>query len=330
MIPRLALIAWILVLVLLILGAYLRHSQAGSGCSEWPKCYGRISATLGSNESPTAQREIAQPRWATRSHRAVAGLIAVVVVAITALSVIRRKRGAVLLSAFLALANLLFLIALGLWAGGSRSPLVTVGNLLGGVALLGILWWLYLTSRPLPKAHKPPSRPVIPLWMVVGLMLAFTVITLGAFSSAIYAGVACEGFPACSGVWWPRATPEEIFSLFRPLPTDDSGVVIGGPGQTAVQLTHRMGAVVLLVWGIAAGWRLTTAGTGAQGWSIALLVLTGVQIMLGISVAIKPSVLATALAHNLAASLLLIALLHVLHHHLSTRLPTNSENPQLK
>ena len=163
MIPRLALIAWILVLVLLILGAYLRHSQAGSGCSEWPKCYGRISATLGSNESPTAQREIAQPRWATRSHRAVAGLIAVVVVAITALSVIRRKRGAVLLSALLALSNLLRLIALRQWSGFSRSPLVLAGITLGSSALLGLLSRSHLPTRSLPDATDPTCTAVLPL-----------------------------------------------------------------------------------------------------------------------------------------------------------------------
>lgn len=315
MIPRLALIAWVLVLALLMLGAYLRHTQAGSGCNEWPQCYGRIGFSIDSptpNATPQALAGKTQPTWATRTHRAVAGLIAVLVVALAVLTVIRRERGSVLFFALLGLANLVFLIALGLWAGGSRSTLVTVGNLLGGIGLLGIMWWLYLLSRPPSVDKKTDGNAPTMGWLSIGLTLIVVTITLGALTGASYSTLSCNGFPLCADFQWSALNSTDIAAFVSPPPTDEYGVVAAGNEQIIVQILHRLTAGVLLAWGIAAAWRLLRSHTGIQGWYLTMLMLLVLQIALGISVALAPSVLVVALGHNIIAPLLLITALSVL------------------
>lgn len=316
-IPRLALTAGILVLTLLMLGAFLRHNQVGSGCSVWPSCYGQI----GAGTTPKALDVRSQPRWATRAHRTIAGLIAVLVIGLAVFSVARRQRGAALALPLLAMVNLLFLVALGIGAGGSRSPDVTVGNLLGGISLLGLLWWLYLTSRSpdTPPAESPSTRPI---WIGVGLTLVATEIVLGAIASANYSALACAGFPDCNGQWWPSAALGEALNLFRTLPTDGSGMVFSGADQVAIQLTHRIGALVVMAWGVVFVWQLIAAGQRPRGWEVVLLLLLLFQFGLGMGTAVTPSTLAIALGHNIGAPLLLIAMLGTLHHHLAARAPT--------
>ncbi|KAA3629497.1 MAG: hypothetical protein DWQ09_04420 [Proteobacteria bacterium] len=330
MISRLALAAWVLVLVLLVLGAYLRHSHAGSGCSEWPACYGRIGSDptltepLKTDHKPSLK---AQPHWATRAHRAVAGLIAVLVVAIAVLCVARRERRTALMFSLLALANLVFLVALGLWAGGSRSPSVTVGNLLGGISLLGLLWWLYLETRS-PATALTKSMIAMPIWIGIGLVLVTAEIVLGAITSAKYAALACASVPDCNGLLWPSTALGDALDLFRSLPTDSSGTVIGGAEQIAIQLSHRIGAAVLLVWGAFFIWKLLTTGQRPRGWDAALLLLLLFQSGLGMGTAVAPSTLAIALGHNIGAPLLLVAMLGALHHHLAAGAPSplNADN----
>lgn len=319
MIPRLTLITWFLVLTLLVLGAYLRHSHSGSGCSDWPECYGRIDTRPSSGPESAARAPITpRPEWAIRSHRGIASLIAVLVIGLVVLSLAQRRRGGFLAVPLLALGNVGVLVVLGLWGGDSRAPINTVGNLLGGVSLLCLLGWHYLSTRPFPTASAG-ATPVVRPWIAVGLLVVGAEIVLGAVTSANYAALACTGFPHCNGNWWPSASVAEAFDLSRTLATDESGTVIRNPAQAAAHLSHRLGAVLVLGWGIGLLWHLGKTGDRPRGWDAALLVLIVLQITAGITVAMMPSMLTAALGHSIAASLLLVALLGALHHHASIR-----------
>ncbi|MGB5345599.1 MAG: COX15/CtaA family protein, partial [Woeseia sp.] len=121
---KLAIISLLLVIALVSLSAYLRLQNSGIGCPDWPACYGNI----GSPEQPAASvgdayerlvDDATQPMsWATPAHRLVASVLGLLIVAMTLVS-IRRRRDRFLSVALLALT--VFLAWLGIYSGGLHS-----------------------------------------------------------------------------------------------------------------------------------------------------------------------------------------------------------------
>ena len=130
----------VLMLATLSLSAFMRLSQAGLGCAEWPACYGQNLRTAPTGESVSAGPAVAAARLA---HRVVASLTLLLVIVMTmatlATQPILRRAGALSL-ALLLLA--LGLAALGIATPGARLPAVAMGNLLGGFAMLALCWRL--------------------------------------------------------------------------------------------------------------------------------------------------------------------------------------------
>ncbi len=315
-VPRLALITWLLVLALLAVSAYLRHSHVGSGCVDWPSCYGQIenSATA----LPAAPDTRAQQFWAKRTHKVIAVLIVLLVAVLVLQSIRRRHSGALLALPLLILFNLLLLSALGIVAGTSRSPIVTMGNLSGGVTLLCLTWWFYLVAGS--SRHALPSRlRTTPPWWVAGLILTSAVVILGMFTSANYAALACSGLPDCNGAWWPSGALGEAINLVRPIATDDTGTVISGAAQESIQLAHRIGAFALVIWSVVLVARPVLQRALPQAWDLTFVLLLLLQYLAGTGLVLDPSSLTVAMAHNLGSSLLLVALLGAIHHHLAHR-----------
>jgi heme a synthase len=61
---RLALLATLLALVVVLLGAYTRLTHAGLGCPDWPGCYGFISVPKTEAQLAHARRcTFPTPRW---------------------------------------------------------------------------------------------------------------------------------------------------------------------------------------------------------------------------------------------------------------------------
>ena len=79
------LLAAVLALVVVILGAYTRLSDAGLGCPDWPGCYGHVGvpaspAALDRANEAFAQRPVEPAKaWKEMVHRYAAGLLGLVV-----------------------------------------------------------------------------------------------------------------------------------------------------------------------------------------------------------------------------------------------------------
>lgn len=87
---RLALLATVLALVVVLLGAYTRLTHAGLGCPDWPGCYGFISVPKTDAQLAHAQRHFpdtpvhVEKGRSEMVHRYFAGTLALVIVLLAA------------------------------------------------------------------------------------------------------------------------------------------------------------------------------------------------------------------------------------------------------
>jgi cytochrome c oxidase assembly protein subunit 15 len=137
-------------------------------------------------------------------------------------------------------------------------------------------------------------------------------IALGGWTSANYAALACgNDFPRCVGQWWPRADFHEGFVLWRGIGVDYEGGVLDGEARIAIQLAHRIVAVLVFGHLLAVAIRLLrTPGMHAWGFTLGTLVVA--QVSLGIANVKLGLPLHVAVAHNAGAALLLFVLVSLL------------------
>jgi len=147
---KLTLIATLLALCVVVLGAYVRLSDAGLGCPDWPGCYGTL--TVPQSESALAHAQSVYPdspvehgkAWKEMIHRYLAGVLGLLVLAIFVLGWRARKELEVSpwLPSFL-LVLIVFQAALGMWTVTLLlKPAVVTAHLMGGMTTLAILAWI--------------------------------------------------------------------------------------------------------------------------------------------------------------------------------------------
>jgi len=292
---RLVSIALALVLVITLSSAFIRLSQSGLSCPEWPACYGAQV------EIPAAAPFEGWPVFIARVvHRIAASLAGILFLVIAALGW-HRWRGDSRRAAAVMLVVLAGLLA---WLGTytpSALPAVMLGNLLGGMALLGLLAWLWQpdgTAEVLPRWMR--------FWIVVGLALVALQMAFGGLIGARYAALACAGLPGWGGGFWPAGADWRAFDPF--LPNDG----LADASRQALHLAHRFVALILsalLAW---IGWRHARLRGAQQALGIALLALIAIQIALGAAMLLADFPIALAVMHNALASLVLIVLASML------------------
>ena len=314
---RLGLLASILALAVVMLGAWVRLSDAGLGCPDWPGCYGHLTVPTFSLEISDANLEFPErpvethKAWKEMIHRYFAGSLGLLIAAMAFLALRNRHdpRQPVFLPLLL-LGLVIFQALLGMWTVTLQlKPLVVMGHLLGGFATLSLLWWLYLRTRVSGNQYLFTQFNLLP-WAVLGISLLIVQIALGGWTSSNYAALACPDFPTCQGKWWPETDFSEAFVLWRGLGVNYEFGVLEHPARTAIHLTHRIGAVIvagyLLFIGLV-GMRHLSGG--ARNMAVVVLLLLLTQVGLGISNVIFHLPLPVAVLHNGVAALLLLALL---------------------
>ncbi len=373
-------IAWLAVALtacVVVFGAFVRLSDAGLSCPDWPTCYGRAAwpSTVEAIRHPTAAdiRPLETHKaWREQVHRHLAATLGVLVLALALLAARRRRwgvaqvlaaaalvaaaiplymRGGYVAASVLAavgegillfaalrwwladrsatasrpvapvaaltLAVIVFQALLGMWTvTWLLKPVVVMGHLLGGLLTFSLLAWMAwrATDRPIRLVDAPALRR----WLLLALVALVVQIALGGWVSANYAALSCgagtwsaDNFPKCVGLWAPPADFREGFVLWRGVGVDYEGGVLDGASRIAIQLAHRMMAVLATLALLWAALRLLRV-PGLLGWAITLAVLTLAQVTLGILNVKLALPLAVAVMHNAGALLLLFVLVSLL------------------
>ncbi len=312
-----------------VVGAFVRLTDAGLGCPDWPGCYGQLTPHHARGEierAVEAQGGVHGPvslgkAWKEMFHRYIAGGLGLIILAITVLAWVRRRtlaQSPALATALLALVVLQ--AALGMWTVTMLlKPVIVTLHLLGGLATLALLLWLALRQQA-PAQIDPVVKSRLRPWAVLATGVVVAQIALGGWVSTNYAALACVDFPTCHGEWLPRMDFQHGFQLVRELGMTAAGTHLSYDAITAIHWTHRIGALVTLfvVGGFA--WALLRHPSLVR-LGVVLLAVLMAQIALGITNVLAGLPLAVAAAHNAGAAILLMSMV-VINFVLHPRHPT--------
>lgn len=321
---RPGLVALVIAFLSLLFNAYTRLSDIGASCPDWPSCYEQLFRDKTAQAGDTldyaeAPRNIELKRTLSRC---LYGVLGITLMWLAALAWKYRKRQRDRMVQPPLVVALSIFVPTVLWdlsVDIPFRPFMVMTQLLGGVLLMAMLWWIVLREvqfwRPVNvTAFTRALRPRV----VVALVLVAMQIAFGGWSVANYAGLACLDFPTCQGQWWPAM--DFLGGFF---PGHDVGLWVGGQSPemsavTAIHMAHRLGALMTMLY---LGWlslHVLLRGTHENlcRYGLLILIILSVEIILGVLQMVAHLPLLLAVLHSGAAVLLLlsvITLYHVVH-----------------
>lgn len=312
----LAVFAIILTLGVITLGAYTRLTDAGLGCPDWPGCYGFLKVPQQEHHIAQAMQAFpdrpvhAEKAWNEMIHRYFAGTLGLLIAFIFITSWWRSAKPKLLPSILAVL--VIFQAALGMWTVTlNLLPLVVMGHLLGGFAILSLLALYWLKQQP-----KLPAQPeLIGLKPLAGLAVIVLIIqiALGGWTAANYAALACIELPICEPGWLQRMDLVAAFDLHLGHDDYEYGVMSAEARQT-VHVLHRFGALITFSVLAIFLWQLWQRAIQSRVRKLTLIaaILLVCQFCLGLMNVVLHLPLANAVAHNVVAANLLMVLVLLL------------------
>lgn len=282
---RLNLLAVIWCFCLVVIGAYVRLSDAGLGCPDWPGCYGHVTVPAADHEIAAAEARFperpveAAKAWKEMIHRYLAEALGLFIVVLAVMSVFIKDPQRPRKLPWFLVALVIFQGILGMWTvTWQLKPLAVTGHLIGGMSTFSALLWMWLSVRPRASAavgvihtrtHEIRSeraaamvieREVVaagageaPLraprglraFALVGLIVVACQIFLGGWTSTNYAALACPDLPTCHGSFLPELDLPEAFTLWRGLGINYEYGVLDARARVTIHYIHRVGALVV-------------------------------------------------------------------------------------
>ena len=301
-------VAFALGLVVVVLGAYTRLVDAGLGCPDWPGCYGfflvpqsEVDVALANERFPSTPVE-ADKAWPEMVHRYAATTLGIVILAMLACAAIKRQ------ALHFPIALTVLVIAQGIFGAWTVTlklwPQIVTLHLLGGFATVGLLWLYLIRLRVIPAQSLPQSAHRIAL-LVAGVLVVQ--IALGGWTTSNYAALACPDFPLCHGQVIPAMDWLRGFNIFQAIGPNYLGGELSNDARIAIQFSHRVGALIVVVATI---WLMTRLPPLVR-WTLGLVLLA--QFTLGVSNVVFNLPLAVATLHNFGALIYLLAIVYIVY-----------------
>lgn len=304
--------------VVIGLGAFTRLMDAGLGCPDWPGCYGHlVPLTIAAEKQvflhyPHATLDVFKA-WAEMIHRYFAGILGFMILAIVGMIFTKtlRTRSNIILG-FCILLLLIYQILLGQWTVTYKLlPIVVTQHLLGGFLILTVLWLVYLNNT-VALSYQPIGTKGIKIAAIMGLILIFLQILLGAWTSTNYASLSCPDFPFCYNSQ-PLMTMhiKQALNIFSPIGINYEGGVLPDHVRQTIHMMHRLGAFIVTCYLIV--FTIFFMRNGKPGLDLlkSIYLVWGVlciQLCIGMINVIYKLPLVTAVSHNLIAVVLLLSM----------------------
>jgi cytochrome c oxidase assembly protein subunit 15 len=291
---RMALAAAALTFVVIVASAFMRHTQAGLSCADWPACYATLGAP-GADAVPSAGVHLARIAHRLAATSVLALVIGLLLIAWTQKPAWRRAGGRALAALTIAGA----LAVLGIITPGARIPAVALSNLLGGYAMLAALVATHAVTTRAPS----PSRGAR---AVAALALAFVFVqaALGGTIGVQFASLACPALGDCGAWTWREFLAAGALDPLRPVTAND-GRVIAPAGAAGLHVLHRICGLAAVALVLATAMMLRQARPRlARTLAAVVAIATGLGLF---AVSPQPA-LPVVVAHNACAAIL-VALL---------------------
>lgn len=290
-------------MVVILLGAYTRLTNAGLSCPDWPNCYGYLTAPHTASQLQTAAENYpASPvnikkAWTEMTHRYFAGTegILVLILALSILFTHKTSHFKASLIGFSLIALLGIQVMLGMLTVTEKlKPVIVLAHLVTGLSLLSVLWWSYLDLHLREDHFIKQQHSSFAPWFWIAVILVAVQITLGGWVTTHYAGLACVDFPYCNGELLPSIKWHALNTHL-----------------ISIQMLHRIGAIIVGSY-LSILALCLLFNTSFRGIATLLLSLVALQITLGILNIVWLLPVWVALLHHAVAMFLLLTVITAL------------------
>jgi len=312
-----------LTLVVISLGAWVRLTDAGLGCPDWPGCYGLLTTpdtvdelAKAKENYPNASIDVGKA-WREMLHRYVAGILGLYVFFITYISIKYSKQNYILpvsISILIVIQAIMGMLTVTMLV----KPTVVTTHL-----FFGMLTATLLFINGLKYSGLNLLQDKLPVYAISAIVLTWVLlviqILLGGWTSTNYASLACTDFPKCLDQWYPKEMVfDKAFNIFNLPDINYEGGFLAYGAKVAVHYIHRVTALVLslsflLTLVIILKLKNHAFLKKIISFSLVFFVL---QIILGISNVIYSLPLNIAVWHTMNAAILLALLSGALYYSL--------------
>ena len=320
-ISKLSFVGALFTLIVISLGAWVRLTDAGLGCPDWPGCYGLLTTPDTVDELakareyyPNADIDVGKA-WREMLHRYMAGLLGLYVFFITYISIKYSKRSytlPVLISILIIIQAIMGMLTVTMLV----KPTIVTTHLFFGMLTASLL---FINSLKYSNISMSPEKiPAIAL-IIITITWVFLIIQilLGGWTSTNYASLACTDFPKCLDQWYPKEMIfNEAFNVINLPDVNYEGGILAYGAKVAIHYSHRITALILTFVFISALYvvfKLNKHSLLKKLMSISIIFFI-LQIILGISNVVYSLPLNIAVWHTMNAAILMALISSALYY----------------
>ena len=308
-------------LFVISVGAWVRLTDAGLGCPDWPGCYGLLTP-------PISDLELAQAKnihpdaiidtgkaWREMLHRYLAGILGLYIFFTAYLTFKYSKNTSNILPIALVILIIIQSIMGMLTVTELVKPTIVTIHLILGMTTASLMYWNGL--KVAVNHNMINLNRTLVLIITLCIFGLLTQIILGGWTSTNYASLACTDFPKCSNQWWPNNMDfKSGFTIFNLPNINYEGGLLEYNAKLAVHFTHRIGALILSLLFLWLFIYLFFLQTNKNIKKVGMIVMTLfiVQIILGISNIVFSLPISIAVLHTVNASALLMSMVALLYY----------------